>query len=351
MDLDAFFAACEEREAAELKGKPIVIGADPKSGRGRGVVSTASYEARKFGIRSGMPISVAWRKCPAPQCIYLPVNFELYEKVSENVMSIVRKYADAFEYGGIDECYLDVSKRARNFDQAAGIAKEIKEDVKQHERLTCSVGIGPNKLVAKIASDFQKPDGLTVVGPAAVGRFLKPLGVRKLHGVGPKTEAALKAREIETVGQLRQIPRFALIEWFGNSYGNYLYHASRGIDDSPLVEHWEAKSISREHTFERDTTDKPLIFKTIAEMAVNVHRQFKAEFSAFKTVTLRVRYQGFETHTSQRTLKEPSESEEIIAETARSLMDPYLKTGRKIRLIGVRISHLEKSEANQTKQK
>jgi len=362
IDMDAFFVSAEQRENSALKGRPVVVGADPKSGRGRGVVSTCSYEARKFGIRSGMPISIAWRKCPAPQCVYLPVNFRLYEEVSGKIMSIIRKYADAFEPGGIDECYLDVSKRAKNFDQAAKMAKEIKEEIRQKEKLTCSIGIGPNKLIAKIASDFQKPDGLTVVGPAAVSRFLKPLDVRKLQGVGPKTEAALKSYEISTIGQLRQAPKFALIEWFGRAYGNYLYQASRGIDNSPLVETWESKSIGREWTFEHDTSDKALLFKTLEELAKDVYEQFVDEnFASFKTVTIKVRYKWFETHTRQRTLEEPSGELKPIIETAKELLNPYLTgeifgkrsfprarrsetSSQQIRLIGVRISHLEKKK-------
>ena len=343
VDMDYFFAAVEERENPSLKGKPIVVGADPKGGRGRGVVSTCSYEARKFGVRSGMPISVAWRKCPSPPCVYLPVNFKLYEQVSERIMAIIRSHADTFELGGLDECYLDVSKRCKNFEEAAALARKIKEEIKAKEKLTCSVGIGPNKLVAKIAAGFQKPDGLTVVGPAAVARFFRPLDVRQLYGVGPKTEAALKARGIKTIGQLRQVPKFALIEWFGRAYGTYLYQASRGIDESPLVEHWEAKSLSREYTFERDTDDRALILKTLEDLCRDVFAEFKSQFAAFKTVTVKVRYKWFETHTHQRTLKQPSSSLEDVIETSKALLEPYL-TGEKIRLIGVRLSGLEKKK-------
>jgi len=344
LDLDAFFAACEERENPALKGKPVVVGADPKGGKGRGVVSTCSYEARKFGIRSGMPISIAWHKCPSPPCIYVPVNFKLYGAVSDKIMSIARKYADVFELGGIDECYLDVSKSAKNFIEAVEIARQIKEKIKQKEKLTCSIGIGPNKLIAKIASDFQKPDGLTVVGPAAVARFLRQLDVRKLRFVGPKTEAALKERDIETIGQLKNVPKFALVEWFGKSHGEYLYQASRGIDTNPLIEHWEAKSIGREWTFERDTSDKQLLFKTLEELAKGVYEQFKSEdFKSFKTVTVKVRYKWFETHTHQKSLKEPNDELKPIIENAKKLLDSYL-TGDKIRLIGVRVSHLEKKQ-------
>ncbi|MEM7813781.1 MAG: DNA polymerase IV [Candidatus Aenigmatarchaeota archaeon] len=343
IDLDAFFASVEERENPGLKGKPVIVGADPKGGKGRGVVSTCNYAARKFGIRSGMPISIAWRKCPSPPCIYLPVNMPLYERVSQRVMAIIRKYADAFELGGIDECYLDVSKRCKNFDEAAKLAIKIKEEIRESENLTCSIGIGPNKLVAKIAAGMQKPDGLTVVGPSAVSQFLKPLDVHKLYGVGPKTEAALKARGITTIGQLRQMPKFALIEWFGKSYGAYLHQASRGIDESPIVEHWEAKSLSREFTFERDTSDRALILKTLEELCKDVFEEFKAEFATFKTVTIKARYKWFETHTHQKTLKQPSSSLKDVIETAKELLEPYLK-GEKLRLIGVRLSGLEKKK-------
>ena len=259
-------------------------------------------------------------------------------------MSIARKYADVFELGGIDECYLDVSKSAKNFIEAVEIARQIKEKIKQKEKLTCSIGIGPNKLIAKIASDFQKPDGLTVVGPAAVARFLRQLDVRKLRFVGPKTEAALKERDIETIGQLKNVPKFALVEWFGKSHGEYLYQASRGIDTNPLIEHWEAKSIGREWTFERDTSDKQLLFKTLEELAKGVYEQFKSEdFKSFKTVTVKVRYKWFETHTHQKSLKEPNDELKPIIENAKKLLDSYL-TGDKIRLIGVRVSHLEKKQ-------
>jgi len=346
VDMDAFFVSVEQRERPELAGKPVVVGADPKHGHGRGVISTASYEARAFGIHSGMPISIAWRKCPGEPsgpCIYLPVNFRLYEEVSEKIMAIIRKYADAFELGGIDECYLDVSKRAKDFDGAAKLAKKIKAEIEETEHLSCSVGIAPNKLVAKIASDFQKPDGLTVVGPAAVSRFLGKLDVRKLHGVGPKTETALKERDVQTIAQLKQVPKFALIEWFGRSFGEYLYRSSHGVDESPLIEHWESKSIGREWTYEHDTTDKKLILKTIEDLAKEILEQFQAEnFKTFKTVTVKIRYQGFETHTHQQTLKEPSSSLKDIVETSHKLVEPYLGE-RKIRLIGTRISHLEKS--------
>ena len=184
LDMDHFYTAVEERERLELKGKPVIVGADPKEGRGRGVVSTSNYEARKAGVRSGMPISRAWRLCP--DAVYLPPNFPLYIKVSNEVMDIAKRYADKFEQWGIDEAFLDVSERVRDFDEAEALAREIKREILKEEKLTCSIGVGPNKLVAKVASDFQKPDGLTVVREEQVEAFLSPLPVRKLLWIGKK---------------------------------------------------------------------------------------------------------------------------------------------------------------------
>jgi nucleotidyltransferase/DNA polymerase involved in DNA repair len=343
LDLDAFFAACEECENPALAGKPLVIGADPKQGKGRGVVSTASYEARKYGIRSGMPISTAWKLCPAAPlgpCIYLPVNFELYTKTSYAIFSIVRTYADAFEQAGIDESYLDVSKRCKSYEEAKALAGKIKSEIKEKEHLSCSIGIGPNKLIAKIASDFQKPNGLTVVLPDDVQEFLSPLSVRKLIGIGPKTEAFLKTKEITTISQLRKIPEFILIEWFGNSFGAYLYKASHGIDESPLVEHWTPKSFGREWTFEKDVKDGKLVFSTLEELAKAVAKTASQEKFEWQTITVKVRYAGFETHTSQKKLENFTQDIEVSLNVAKDLLNPYLKSKRLIRLIGFRISDL-----------
>ncbi|MBE0512696.1 DNA polymerase IV, partial [Candidatus Bathyarchaeota archaeon] len=190
VDMDAFFAAVEEREHPEFKGMPIVVGADPKEGRGRGVVSSASYEAREFGVRSGMPISRAWKLCP--EAVYLPVNYQSYVKVSNEIMGVLRKHADKFERWGIDEAFLDVTSKVKDYGEAEALAGRIKNEIFKKERLTCSVGIGPNKLVAKMASDFQKPDGLTIVKEEDAERFLSPLPVRKLLWVGRKTEQKLR---------------------------------------------------------------------------------------------------------------------------------------------------------------
>ena len=186
VDLDAFFPSVEVREHPELKGKPVVVGADPKEGIGRGVVSSASYEARKYGIRSALPISRAWKLCP--NCVYLRPHFDLYITASSSIMKILRNQADRFEQGGIDEAYLDVSSRVKDFDEAGEFAKRLMEEVLDKEKLTCSIGVAPNKMVAKIASDYKKPYGLTLVKEEDVKGLLFPLKARKIPGIGPKTD-------------------------------------------------------------------------------------------------------------------------------------------------------------------
>ena len=339
IDLDAFFAAVEVRERPELRGKPVVVGADPKGGRGRGVVSTASYEARKFGIRSGMPISIAWRKCR--QCVFLPVDYEKYAAVSERVMEIARKYADKFEQVSIDEAYLDVSSSG-SYERAIELARALRREVEEREGLSCSIGIGPNKLVAKIASDYRKPKGLTVVKPAAVLRFLTPLGVRSLVGVGPKTEAVLDRMGIRTIGQLREVDEATLVDRFGK-FGRDLWAMARGIDEREVEERWIRKSMGREHTFERDTDDATLLGQTLDALARDVHASLLAEGLAFRTVTVKVRYAWFETHTHARTLRKPSTSLETMRRLGRELLQPFL-AGEKIRLVGLRLSGLEEAE-------
>jgi DNA polymerase IV (DinB-like DNA polymerase) len=203
LDMDHFYTAVEEREHLEIQGKGIIVGADPKGGKGRGVVSTSNYVARKVGVRSGMPISQAWRLCP--EAVYLPPNFPLYIKVSEEIMTIARKYADKFEQWGIDEAFLDVTCKVKDYVEAEGLAWQIKMEIKEKEGLTASIGVGPNKLVAKVASDFQKPDGLTVVRDEEVEVFLAPLPVRKLLWVGRKTEAKLKELGVNPIRCLSKI--------------------------------------------------------------------------------------------------------------------------------------------------
>lgn len=239
IDMDAFFAAVEEIRRPELKGNPVIIGGSGNPHK-RGVVSTASYEARKSGIHSAMPLITAYRLCP--KGIFLPVDMEEYSRVSDIIKEILGTVSPIMEDAGIDEAFLDISDSDKSSEE---IAREIKDKIKEATALTCSIGIAPNKLLAKIASDMQKPDGLTIITPSDIETRIWQLPVRKLWGVGEKTEAHLKSMGINTIGNLAAVSQEGLIDEFGNSYGTFLYEASRGIDDSPLVTHWEPKSVSK----------------------------------------------------------------------------------------------------------
>ena len=345
LDMDHFYTAVEERERPELKGKPVIVGADPKQGNGRGVVSTSNYEARKAGVWSGMPISRAWRLCP--EAVYLPTNFPLYIKVSIEVMDIARRYADKFEQWGIDEAFLDVSERVRDFNEAEALAKEIKREILKEEKLTCSIGVGPNKLVAKVASDFQKPDGLTVVREEQVEAFLSPLPVRKLLWIGKKTEDKLNSMGIKTVGELAQYDPAVLNEMFG-VMGLQMHLMARGIDRSEVEQRTGVKSISHETTFEEDTDDAQVVLTALDELSEAVSKEAADQQLFFKTVTIKLRYENFETHTRSKTLQFMTNRPQDLKKTARELLQAYLRRDRKVRLIGVRVSTFVSGEKQMT---
>ena len=345
VDMDHFFTAVEEREHPEFKGKPVIVGADPKEGKGRGVVSTCNYEARRFGVRSGMPISKAWKLCP--EAVYLPVNFEIYTKVSNEIMDILRKYTDKFEQWGVDEAFLDVTSKVKDYAEAEALARQIKRDIYEKEKLTSSIGIGPNKLIAKIASDFQKPEGLTIVKQEEAEKFLAPLPVRKLLWVGRKTEEKLRAMGIKTIGDLARCGPTLLTENFG-VMGTQIYLMAHGIDRSEVEERSEIKSISRDVTFEEDTSDFDFVLNTLDRLSEEVHKDVMKQQLYFKTVTIRVRYENFETHTHSKTLSFITNRLQDLKRAARELIQAYFKPNRKIRLVGVKVSSLISAERQKT---
>jgi DNA polymerase-4 len=335
VDMDAFFASVEQQRRPELRGKPLVIGGngDPMK---RGVVSTASYEARRFGIHSAMPLRVAWRLCP--EAVFLPVDYREYARISDVIKGILREVTPVMEDMGIDEAFLDISGIDRHPEE---VAREIKERIWATTGLTCSIGIAPNKLLAKIASDMEKPDGLTIIGKEDVPTCIWPLPARKLRGVGPKTEEHLKGMGVETVGDLAALQLETLINRFGLSYGNYLFEAARGIDDTPLATQWEPKSMSRETTFQHDVGNRQVLFKVLAELAGEVVTGLKEEGYLGKTVTVKVRYSDFETHTHAKTLPHATCREEEIRRAAFACFSCF-ELKKKVRLIGVRVSGLVK---------
>ncbi len=345
LDMDHFYTAVEERERPEIKGKPVIVGADPKGGKGRGVVATSNYVARKAGVRSGLPISHAWRLCP--EAVYLPPNFPLYMKISDEIMTIARTYADKFEQWGIDEAFLDVSSKVNGYVEAEALARQIKSEIKEKEGLTASIGVGPNKLVAKVASDFQKPDGLTVVRDEEVEVFLAPLPVRKLLWVGRKTEAKLKELGVNTIGDLAVYDASTLTSMFG-VMGWQVHLLALGVDKSEVEERVGVKSVSHESTFEEDTADSNAILQALNELSVEVQKETENQHLLFKTVTLKIRFEHFETHTKSKTLPFLTNRLYDLQKTAKETLLPYLHEGRKVRLIGVRVSSLVSTEKQKT---
>lgn len=337
--MDAFFASVEEKRDPVIIGKPVVIGGsgDPTQ---RGVVSTASYEARKYGIHSGMPLRTAYKLCP--HAVFLPVDYEEYSRVSSIIKGIFRRFSPVMENAGIDEAFLDVSDIASIDRPAIEIAQEIKQAVKEETGLTCSIGIAPNKLLAKIASDMQKPDGITVIREDDIESRIWPLPVRKLWGIGPKTEAHLKEMAINTIGELAALSLELLTDTFGESYGNYLYEASRGTDNSPLVTQWEPKTISRETTFQTDTDNWQTIAKNLAELTRETVAELKQRGYKGKNVTVKIRFNDFKTYTRAKTMDEPSDVLDVIRKTAFICLGNFELKNKKVRLVGVRIGGLVK---------
>ena len=342
LDMDSFYASVEVQANPELRGKPVVIGADPKKGTGRGVVSTCSYEARAFGIRSAMPISQAYVLCP--HAVFLPPHFPRYADASAAVMAIVKSHNLPFQQVSIDEAFLDVSSLG-SYSEATDLGARIRNDIRTQLGLTCSIGIAPTKVVAKIASDVDKPDGLTVVEPENIFSFLAPMPVRKIPGVGSKSEAELFEMGIRTIRDLAQYDLQLLITRFGRS-AVALQAITTGIDDDPVKERDGVKSVSRETTFPVDTDDEQVIVATVDALSRDVCQNLADESLRCRTVTIKVRYQGFVTKTKARTLPYYTDDVKTVRSCAHSLLREIFD-GRPIRLLGIRLSTFEKQDARQ----
>lgn len=344
VDMDSFFASVEVRERPELKGLPVIVGSDPKGGFGRGVVSTCSYEARKYGIQSAMPISQAYRLCP--HAVFLPVNMKLYAGVSAGVMELLRGFAEKFQQVSVDEAYLIPGLGIRNFEDAALYALRIKDEVQRQQKITCSIGVGPNKLLSKIASGFQKPDGLTVVRPEDVKEFLFPLPVSKIPGVGEKTEEVLKGMGISRVEELANCDIQLLSERFGKM-GLRLKQLANGLDFEEVIEKESIKSISRHGTFAEDTDDPVKISGSLDLLIESLHGSLLKNSFLFKTITLTVRFEDFSTYTRSKTLPIWTSDIFVIKRTAIQLLSEFIGR-RKLRLVGVGVTKLRERDERQT---
>jgi DNA polymerase-4 len=336
VDMDAFFAAVEQRDRPELRGKPVIVGADPRGGRGRGVVSTASYEARRFGVASAMPISEAWRRCP--QGVYLHPDMEKYARESERIMEVFHRFTDLVEPISIDEAFLDVTGSARAMGTGEEIGRKLKDSIRRDTELAASVGVATSMLVAKIASDMRKPDGLVVVPPGTEASFLGPLPVRRLWGVGPKMEEALAKLGVVTIGDLAALAPARLERRLG-THGFDLQRLARGEDDRAVIsEGAEAKSLGQEHTYGQDTSDPERLRATLLQIADGVAGRLRAHGLRARTVTLKYRDEDFHTTTHARTLDEATDAGNALFRAASELF-AEVHRGKKVRLLGIYASH------------
>jgi nucleotidyltransferase/DNA polymerase involved in DNA repair len=336
VDLDAFYASVEQRHDPSLAGLPVIVGADPREGFGRGVVLSASYEARRFGVRSAMPARQAASLCPQARWVW--PHHERYAEASDRVFALLRSERVTLEPASIDEAYIDITKSVQGFEEAVDHARALKAKVRAAEGLTVSVGVATNKLVAKIASDAAKPDGLTPVRPGEEASFLAQRQVRAIPGVGPKTESALVAAGIERCADLASAPLDLLRSLVGSWAPTLRAHAL-GIDDSPVLVDWERRSLGSETTFDVDEEDRAAILRTIEELAAGAAESLRSEGLLCRTVGIKVRNQDFSTFTRARTLPGPTaETASIQAVAARLFREN--DAGEKIRLIGVRLSGL-----------
>ena len=337
-DMDAFFAAVEARDDPAIADRPVVVGADPQGGRGRGVVAACNYAAREYGIHSAMPISEAYRRCP--DAVYLRPRMKIYAEISERIMAILEGYTELIEKLSIDEAFLDVTGSTQLFGDGESIARQIKKQVWEQERLTVSVGVAPNKFLAKLASDLEKPDGLVVVAPGAEREFLEPLPVERLWGVGPKTAGQLHGLGIHTIGELAGFPLDRLERHLGHGHAEHLKKLSLGEDDRPVEVGQERKQISRETTFLTDTEDRDYVRRTLLALAEEVAARLRRRRMAARTVTLKLRLAPFDTLTRRKTVESDLTTTEAIYPIAIKLLEAADPGDRPIRLIGVGVASL-----------
>jgi DNA polymerase IV len=338
VDMDAFYAAVEQRDHPEYRGKPVIVGSDPKGGKGRGIVATCSYEARKFGVHSAQPISKAWQLCP--QGIYVLPDMRKYVRVSERIMNILLEFTDMLEQVSIDEAFLDVTGSKKLFGTGREIAAKIKRRIQNELQLTASIGVAQNKFIAKVASDLKKPDGLVVVEPGREREFLAPLPVGRLWGVGPKTETLLKKIGLETIGQLADLQHSEMAARLGKN-GAHLWQLAQGIDDRPVLPEEGFKSVGHEFTFEQDTADSELLHKTLLTLTEKVAHRLRMQSARARTIAIKFREADFSTFTRRVTLDNPVDTAEKIFPVALKLMKSLVRDGVLVRLIGVSAGNLE----------
>ena len=343
VDFDYFFAQCEEIRNPDLKSKPVCVCVFSDRGGDSGAIATANYIARKFGVKSGIPISFAKKRLEERKdAVFLPVDFDYYVEISEKVMDIMKESADIFEYVGKDEAYLDVTDRVEgNFDKASHLAQQIKNSIRDKVKISCSIGVSSNKLISKIASDFRKPDGLTMVSPEKVEEFLEQLKIRVIPGIGKKTEEQLTLMKIETIKDLKKLDVFTLNKEFGRKYGTYIFNSARGIDNEPVKERESSTQFSKIATLKKDSNDYDFLAENLNELCIELHEVIQKNKRTFKSVGIQFIFSDLTNKTKSRMLKNPTSSlEELQKNTVQLLKEALEDQKNTVRRLGVKVSEL-----------
>lgn len=338
VDMDAFFAAIEQLDHLEFRGRPVIVGADPQGGKGRGVVSTCSYEARAFGVHSAMPVSKAYKLCP--HGVYTFPRGKRYSQVSKKVMAVLDEFSPDVEPLSIDEAFLDISTSYKIYGTVQDSGLAVKRRIKEETELTASVGIAPSKFIAKIASDLEKPDGIVIVEKGSEKEFLAPLHISRMWGVGKKTLPIMEGLGIHTIGDLARYSQKEIIERLGKS-GLHFWNLANGIDERNIERHVKAKSISKETTFYHDKANPDELRETLLYLCNELTREMRRKKYFGRTVTLKIRLEDFTTFTRSRTLTEMVNSCEQIQKHIEDMFATFDRENKRVRLLGVAVSHLQ----------
>ena len=343
IDFDYFYAQCEEIRSPELRSKPVCVCVFSDRGGDSGAIATANYTARKYGVKSGIPITFAKKRLEERKdAVFLPVDFDYYIEISEKAMKIMKSNADVFEYVGKDEAYLDVTKRVDgDFERASHFAQQIKNSIRDEIKLGCSIGISPNKLISKIASDFKKPDGLTVIPPDKIDEFLEPLKIRTIPGIGKKTEERFLEMNLETILDLKKLDVFTLNKEFGRKSGTYIYNAVRGIDNEPVKEREARTQYSKIVTLKKDSKDYQFLSENIIKLCKEVHDIIIKNNKMFKSIGIHFVQSDLSSKSKSRMLRNPTSNLEELQKNADQLLKEALENQTTtIRRLGVKVAEL-----------
>ena len=346
VDFDYFYAQCEEIRDSKIKGKCVAVCIFSDRGGDSGAIATANYNARKFGVKSGIPIMLAKNKLKEEDAVFLPADFDYYSDMSSKGMEIIEKYADVFEYVGRDEAYLDVTKKTEiDFHNAEHLAQQLKNEIRNSLKLTCSVGITPNKLLSKIASDYKKPDGLTTVKPEQVEEFLSPLKIREIPGIGKKTEEVFTQMNVHTIEELREIDIFDLNKIFGRKTGGYIFNSAKGIDAEIVKERAPTIQFSKIITLKKNSKELEFLRENVIELCVQLNKIAIENNKMYRSIGIQFVNEDLSTKTKSRMLKNPVSNENELKKVANKLLEEALvEQVMLVRRVGVRISEFSDVE-------